>query len=57
MQITLKKPHFEAKVRSSVDNLETRYEWFMNWKDRDLDYTKNCMFIDESGFHINMRNN
>lgn len=45
MQITVKKPHFEAEVRNSVDNLETRYEWFMNWKDKDLDYTKNCVFI------------
>ncbi|EIE78679.1 hypothetical protein RO3G_03383 [Rhizopus delemar RA 99-880] len=57
MQITVKKPHFEAEVRNSVDNLETRYEWFMNWKDKDLDYTENCVFIDEAGFHINMRNN
>jgi hypothetical protein len=57
MQITVEKPHFEAEVTSSIDNLETRYEWFMNWKDRDLGYTKNCVFIDEAGFHINMRNN
>ncbi|EIE82436.1 hypothetical protein RO3G_07141 [Rhizopus delemar RA 99-880] len=57
MQITVKKPHFEAEVRNSVDNLETRYEWFMNWKNKDLDYTENCVFIDEAGFHINMRNN
>lgn len=28
----------------------------MQWKDTDLDYTKNCVFIEESGFHINMRN-
>ncbi|KAG1049775.1 hypothetical protein G6F41_014359 [Rhizopus arrhizus] len=55
MQITVKKPHFEAEIRNSIDNLETRYEWFMNWKDRDLDYTENCVFIDEAGFH--MRNN
>ncbi len=29
----------------------------MEWKDSDLDFTKNCIFIDEAGFHINMRNN
>lgn len=29
----------------------------MKWKDSDLDYTKNCIFIDEAGFNINMRNN
>ncbi|KAI7907776.1 uncharacterized protein BX663DRAFT_418897, partial [Cokeromyces recurvatus] len=41
MQITVKKPHFEAEVRNSIDNLETRYEWFMKWKDKDLEYTEN----------------
>ncbi|KAG1448508.1 hypothetical protein G6F56_008922 [Rhizopus delemar] len=57
MQITIKKPHFEAEARNSVANLQTRYEWFMDWKEKDLDYTNNCVFIDEAGFHINMRNN
>ena len=28
----------------------------MKWKDSDLDYTKNCISIDEAGFYINMRN-
>jgi hypothetical protein len=29
----------------------------MKWKDTTLDYAKNCVFIDEAGFNINMRNN
>ena len=53
----MKKPHFEAEARNSIDNLKIRYEWFMNWKNKDLGYTKNCVFIDEARFHINMRNN
>lgn len=28
----------------------------MEWKDSDLDFTKNYVFIDEAGFHINLRN-
>lgn len=48
---------FEPEVRNSVGNLQTRFEWFMEWKDSDMDFTKNCIFIDEAGFHINMRNN
>ncbi|CEI98954.1 hypothetical protein RMCBS344292_13049 [Rhizopus microsporus] len=32
MQITIKKPHFEAEARNSVVNLQTKYEWFMDWK-------------------------
>lgn len=29
----------------------------MSWKEKDLDYTENCVFIDEAGFLINLRNN
>ncbi|KAG1396024.1 hypothetical protein G6F60_009883 [Rhizopus arrhizus] len=57
MFITVKKPTFEAKIRNSDDNLQTRYEWFMKWKDSDIDFEKNCVFIDEAGFNINMRSN
>ncbi|KAI8886369.1 hypothetical protein K501DRAFT_292896 [Backusella circina FSU 941] len=47
------KSMFEPEIRNSVGNLQTRFEWFMEWKDSDLDF----IFIDEAGFHINMRNN
>lgn len=57
MFITVKRPTFEAKIRNSIDNLQTRYEWFMKWKDSDIDFDKNCVFIDEASFNINMRNN
>ncbi|KAI7863971.1 hypothetical protein BDF14DRAFT_1707388, partial [Spinellus fusiger] len=39
--ITVKNPMFEPEVRNSVGNLQTRFEWFMEWKDSDLDFTKN----------------
>ncbi|KAG1140088.1 hypothetical protein G6F37_011249 [Rhizopus arrhizus] len=55
--LSVKKPHFESEKRNSPENLRERYEWFMKWKDSDIDFTKNCIFIDESGFHINMRKN
>lgn len=55
--LSVKKPHFESEKRNSPENLQERYEWFMKWKDSDADFTKNCIFIDESGFHINMRKN
>lgn len=48
---------FEAEIRNSLKNMDTRFDWFMKWKDTNLDYTKNCVFIDEAGFNINMRNN
>jgi hypothetical protein len=51
MSITVKKPTFEPEVRNSIENLQTRYAWFMEWRDSDLDFTRNCIFIDEAGFH------
>ena len=56
MFITVKRPTFEAKIRNSDDNLQARYEWFMKYKDSDLDFDRNCVFVDEAGFSINMRN-
>ncbi|KAG1039068.1 hypothetical protein G6F43_012584 [Rhizopus delemar] len=53
----MKKATFEAEARNSKENLQQRFDWFMQWKDSDLDYTRNCVFIDEAGFHINMRFN
>lgn len=44
---------FEPEVRNSVGSLQTRFEWFIEWKDSDLDFTINCIFIDEAEFHIN----
>lgn len=57
MLVTVKKPTFEPNRRNSPENLLERYEWFLKWKDTDLDFTKNCIFIDEAGFNICMRNN
>lgn len=48
MLISVKKPSFEPEARNSEKTLQTRYELFMKWKDPDLDYTKNCIFIDEA---------
>lgn len=57
MLITIKKPLFEPEIRNSPENMETKFEWFMKWKDSNIDFTKYYIFIDEGGFHINMRNN
>ncbi|ORE09259.1 hypothetical protein BCV72DRAFT_333886 [Rhizopus microsporus var. microsporus] len=54
--LSVKKPYFEFEKRNSPENLQERHEWFMKWKDSGADFTKNCIFIDASGFHINMQN-
>lgn len=34
-----------------------RYDWFVEWRDTDLNFTRNYVFVDESRFNINIRNN
>jgi hypothetical protein len=55
--LTMKKVTLEAEARNSPENLQERFDWFMKWKNSDLDFTRNCVFIDEAGFHVNMRFN
>lgn len=55
--LSVKKPHSESEKRNSPENLHERHKWFVKCKDSDADFTKNCIFIDESGFYINMRKN
>lgn len=55
--LPIKKPHFKSEKRNSSENLQERFVWFMKWKDSDADFTKNCIFINDSGFHIKMWKN
>ncbi|CAO3699970.1 unnamed protein product [Rhizopus stolonifer] len=38
--ISVKNPTFEPKIKNSDKNLQKRYEWFMEWKDSDLEYVE-----------------
>ncbi|CEP13202.1 hypothetical protein [Parasitella parasitica] len=39
--LTMKEATFEAEARNSKENLQQRFDWFMQWKDSDLDFTRN----------------
>lgn len=51
LNLTVEYPTFEAVARNDPDNLEKRFQWFQLYKDTDLDYLRNCVFIVEAGFH------
>lgn len=54
--LSIKKAQFHPEERNSVNKIDTRYEWVQKWQQTDMDYTKkNCVFLDESAFHINMK--
>jgi transposase len=42
-------------ARNSEKTMQERAEWVQKWINDGMDYLKNCIFIDESGFDINMR--
>ncbi|ORZ06280.1 hypothetical protein BCR42DRAFT_496423 [Absidia repens] len=53
--LSLKKAHFHPLARNSIATIEKRYEWVLKWMNTDMDFTTNCVFIDEAVFNINQR--
>lgn len=56
-QLTFKKAQLHALKRNDIETINKRYDWAMQWVNTDIDFLANCVFIDESGFHINMKRN
>ena len=48
--LTIKKAQFEPKKRNSPASIEARFNWAANLMNTDID----CIFTDESAFHINL---
>lgn len=55
--LSLKRAHFHSVERYSPEKIEERYSWVKQWQETDMDFTSNCVFIDEAAFHINMKRN
>jgi hypothetical protein len=54
MGFTFKRAAFHSLKRNDEGAIEVRYEWAKKIVESDMSFLKNCVFIDESGFHINM---
>lgn len=52
--LSFKKVHLQPLKRNSEDAIEKRYTWAMEMANTDMDFLKNCVFIDESAFSINL---
>jgi len=55
LALRFKKAHFHSKERNSPQNIQNRDDWVVKWSQTDMDYMSNCVFIDESAFHINLK--
>lgn len=53
--LSIRAVNHHPVARNSEKSLDVRAEWLEKWVNDGMDYLKNCVFIDESGFDINMR--
>jgi transposase len=53
--LSLKKADFHSVERNSPAKVEERHDWVRKWKNTDMNFLTNCMFLDESAFDINMK--
>ncbi|KAL1932186.1 hypothetical protein VTP01DRAFT_9242 [Rhizomucor pusillus] len=53
--LSLKKARLQPIDRNSEEKIQERLDWIRIWDKTDMDLTKNCVFLDESAFHINLK--
>lgn len=53
--LSLKKAHFQSTDRNSEPRTQERLDWVRKLKGTDRDFRTDCVFLDESAFHINMK--
>ncbi|KAG1057201.1 hypothetical protein G6F43_000955 [Rhizopus delemar] len=40
---------------TNEEKIQGRLDWVHKWERTDMDFTRNCVFLDESAFHINLK--
>ncbi|GAB5590838.1 hypothetical protein Unana1_05738 [Umbelopsis nana] len=53
--LSLKKARFQPVDRNSEEKIQKRLDWIRKWENTDMGFTRNCVFLDESAYHINMK--
>ncbi|ORE01679.1 hypothetical protein BCV72DRAFT_320557 [Rhizopus microsporus var. microsporus] len=53
--LLLKKAQFQSVDRNSEAKIQERFDWIHRWECTDMDFRTNCVFLDESAFHINLK--
>ncbi|KAG1035679.1 hypothetical protein G6F43_013190 [Rhizopus delemar] len=53
--LSIKQAQFQPVERNSEEKIQQRYDWVQKWQQTDMDFTTNCVFLDESAFHINLK--
>jgi thymidine kinase len=50
----LKNASKYTEERNSVRTIDFRFDIVSQWKEAGVDFQRNCVFIDEAGFHSQM---
>ncbi|KAG1461385.1 hypothetical protein G6F55_003595 [Rhizopus delemar] len=53
-KLSMKQTTCWPEARTSKENVQKRYEWVVKWNNTDMNFSRNCIFIDQAGFDINM---
>ncbi|CEG71396.1 hypothetical protein RMATCC62417_07143 [Rhizopus microsporus] len=53
--LSLKKARLQPMDRNSEEKIQERLDWIRKWEKTDMDFIKNCVLLDESAFHINLK--
>ncbi|KAG0907558.1 hypothetical protein G6F33_010465 [Rhizopus arrhizus] len=53
--LSLKKTRLQPIDRNSEEKIQERLDWLRKCEKADMDFTRNCVFLDESAFHINLK--
>ncbi|KAL1936371.1 hypothetical protein VTP01DRAFT_505 [Rhizomucor pusillus] len=53
--LSLKKARFQPVDRNSEEKIQECLDWIRKWEKTEMDFTRNCVFLAESAFHINMK--
>ena len=53
--LSLKIVSCHAIARNCEKTLEAHAAWLKEWTEKGINFLNNCIFVDESGFDINMR--
>ncbi|KAI8093756.1 uncharacterized protein BX664DRAFT_358155 [Halteromyces radiatus] len=53
--LSIKQAQFQPIERNSEEKIQQRYDWVPKWQQTDMDFTTNYVFLDESAFHVNLK--
>ncbi|KAG1058139.1 hypothetical protein G6F43_000083 [Rhizopus delemar] len=53
--LSIKQAQFQPVERNSEEKIQQRYDWVQKWQQTDLDFITNCVFLNESAFHVNLK--